>query len=196
MKHAVLLALAFALVPLVPSRARAQSAEPPTDCPPGSVGKASGPFAWCEPTVCVNDSTCSANEVCRPVALCVEIGQLADAGKKGEEHLVATQRCGPQGACPQTQVCSEKGRCVSKVAAQKMGLLSPPSPSSSPGLPPAKEPAKACGCRTTGASEDGRLALVMSTLVLGLTLGRRRWIGGGPDHASEPPAGSRDGSRK
>src|SRR5262245_38318437 len=95
-------------------------AAPPTDCPPGSVGKASGEFAWCEPTGCENDTQCRSGELCRPMKLCVQVGNVGDAGDKGE-RLVTTGPCGA--GCPPNTVCSDKKRCVDRASAQRLNLL-------------------------------------------------------------------------
>src|SRR5262245_3145440 len=63
-------------VALVLSSAQTAHADSPSDCPPGATLKTSGAFSWCEPTLCDNDTQCGANELCRAVALCVEIGKL------------------------------------------------------------------------------------------------------------------------
>lgn len=169
------LALLFQVALLVAApRAAAASVEPPTDCPPGSTGKASGTFGWCEPSVCLHDANCTPGEVCRPVPLCVEVGTLADAGAAGEQRLAATQRCGPGGACPSSQTCSIKDRCLSKLAAQKLGLLDAPAPASAPSAPSAEPPKKsACGCEVVGRGPEPWLALGLVTLGLAATAARR-----------------------
>src|SRR5258706_15663209 len=76
------LALAIALATLLAApHALAQNATPPENCPPGSVGKASGAFAWCEPTVCIIDTDCGAGMVCRTLGLCMNAGSVDDAKK-------------------------------------------------------------------------------------------------------------------
>ncbi len=175
------MALALALgAALAPSPAQAGVAlEPPTDCPPGSVGKASGNFAWCEPSVCLHDGNCTPGDLCRTVSLCVEVGTLADAGQAGEKRLAATQRCAPGGACPSGQVCSVKDRCLSKSVAQKLGVLEAPKPA-----PPASAAAEdappkrsACGCEVAGGTRDGALpaGLLLGTWAL-LAAARRRRV--------------------
>src|SRR5688572_33464475 len=94
------------------------------DCPPGSKSRSENGFDWCEPTVCKDDGNCGANEVCRPIAFCMQVGSLAqDAATMGEagQRLVVTQRCAPDKKCPGTTTCSEMGRCLSKTQAEKAG---------------------------------------------------------------------------
>ncbi|HRG94909.1 MAG TPA: MYXO-CTERM sorting domain-containing protein [Polyangiaceae bacterium] len=166
-------ALALALLVAGPRLASA-GVEPPTDCPPGSTGKASGSFAWCEPSVCLHDGNCTPGEVCRPVPLCVEVGTLSDAGAAGEERLAATQRCGPGGACPSSQTCSVKDRCISKLAAQKLGLLDAPAPASAPSAPSTEPPKKsACGCDVVGRGPAPTTALGLAALGLAAAVARR-----------------------
>ncbi len=147
--------------------------EAPTDCPPGSTGKVSGAFAWCEPSVCIHDGNC-APDVCRTVPLCVEVGTLADAGQTGEQRLNAVQRCGAGNACPSATTCSVKDRCLSKLQAQKLGLLEKPAPASSAPAaaePPPKKPS--CGCDTPGTrSESG--GFVWVAIAAGAVLVARR----------------------
>ena len=152
----------------------AAGVEPPTDCPPGSTGKASSSFAWCEPSVCLHDANCTPGEVCRPVPLCVEVGTLADAGAAGEQRLAATQRCGPGGACPSTQTCSIKDRCLPKLAAQKLGLLEAPKPASARSAPSAEPPKKsACGCDVVGRGADAGSVFGLAALGLAAVAARR-----------------------
>lgn len=152
--------------------------EAPTDCPPGSVGKVSGAFAFCEPSVCIHDGNCAPGEVCRNVPLCVEVGTLADSGQKGEDRLMATQRCGAGGSCPSSQTCSTKDRCLSKEKAQKLGLLETPaaaaSSSSAASAPEAKK--SSCGCDVPGATTEGRapFQLALVGAAIGAVLARRR----------------------
>ena len=170
-----MLALALGLIA---TDARAKLELDPPACPEGSLWKASGPFEWCEPSVCLHDANCTPGEVCRTVPLCVEVGTLADAGKVGEARLVATQRC-TAGACPSSQVCSVKDRCLSKAAAQKLGVLEapkpPPAPSAEADEPPVKK--SACGCevvgRTTGDSPLDGLVVVLGGVVLAARARRR-----------------------
>jgi MYXO-CTERM domain-containing protein len=174
-KHA---SLALSFVALLSVMAPARSAlavEAPTDCPPGSNGKVKDGFAWCEPSVCLHDGNCAPNEVCRTVPLCVEVGTLADAGGKGEERLVATQRCGAGGACPSTQTCSTKDRCLSRDKAQKLGLLAPaPSASAGPASAPPEAKKSACGCEVAGAPTSSGLGLLAAASGLALVFARRR----------------------
>lgn len=170
---AVVPALALLLL-VAGARSAGAGVEAPTDCPPGSTGKASGAFAWCEPSVCLHDGNCTPGEVCRPVALCVEVGTLADAGAAGEERLAATQRCGPGGACPSSQTCSTKGRCLSKLAAQKLGLLDEaPKPAAAPSADAAAPKSSACGCDVVGRGPDPWAALGLVALGFAAAKARR-----------------------
>lgn len=148
--------------------------EAPTDCPPGSTGKVSGAFAWCEPSVCIHDGNC-APDVCRTVPLCVEVGTLADAGQAGEQRLNAVQRCGAGNACPSSTTCSVKDRCLSKLQAQKLGLLEKPAPASSaPAVaePPPKKPS--CGCDTPGTRTESSGGALVALAFAGVLVARRR----------------------
>lgn len=161
--------VAFALAIALPARAA-------DDCPPGSVHKSENAFEWCEPTVCQSDSQCGGpNEVCRPVAFCMQVGTLTqDAASMGEagQRLVVTQRCAPDKKCPGTTTCSEMGRCLSKTAAEKMGLLTASAASSS--ATPAGGDAKksSCGCDVPGRA-TGSLAFGFA-IALGLAITARR----------------------
>ncbi len=148
------------------------------DCPPGSVHKTENGFTWCEPTVCTNDGQCGPNEVCRRVGLCMEIGTLADAASEDAgKRLVVTQRCAPDKTCPQKQTCSDLSRCVSKAAAEKMGILhveSAPSATAAPGS--AVEPKKsACSCDVVGSGGHDGAGIVLAGIgALVLATRRRR----------------------
>lgn len=162
--------VAFAALTVAPSLALAED-----DCPAGSVHKSQEGFTWCEPTVCQNDGQCAPSEVCRPVGLCVQVGKLtADAATLGEagQRLVATQRCAPDKTCPDTTVCSDMSRCVSKVDADKMGLLAAPTSSAAPTS--AGEAKKSCGCHVPGAGGRTAGALAAAALALVIARGRRR----------------------
>ena len=137
------------------------------DCPPGSVQKNQDSFGWCEPTVCQTDAQCGLNEVCRNVPLCMQVGNVASPGASPDagQRLVVTQRCAPDKSCPQTTVCSDLGRCLSRNAAEKMGVLAPPV--AAPVLGPDKK--SSCGCETVGARARGGAgggALVLLGLAL------------------------------
>lgn len=144
------------------------------DCPAGSKFKTQDGYSFCEPTVCLNDGQCAPDEVCRPIGLCMQVGTLdtktglTDAGQR----LVVTQRCAPDKTCPQTTTCSEKERCISRVAADKMGLLTPPAANGATSTTPEKK--SSCGCEAVGSSGGagrGALAIAAAALVL---LSRRR----------------------
>jgi len=136
------------------------------DCPPGSIYKTVEGYSWCEPTVCMNDGQCKPDEVCRPVPLCMQVGTLtADAATLAEagQRLVATQRCAPDKTCPQTTICSDLGRCLSRPAADKMGLLAAPAASAG-GDPATKK--SACGCRVPGDARPPHEPLVAGALLV------------------------------
>jgi hypothetical protein len=158
MRTRLLVSGAAALV-LVASAARAD------DCPPGSVFKSQEGFSWCEPTVCTNDGQCSPAEVCRPVPLCMQVGTVqSDAAALGDasKRLVVTQRCAPDKTCPQTTICSDLGRCVSKAAAEKMGILgAAPSAAPAPGGGGTTANKSACGCDVPGSTPGGSRALAL-----------------------------------
>jgi hypothetical protein len=142
------------------------------DCPPGSTPQSHEGYDWCEPSICENDSQCTP-KVCRPVALCIQVGALtsdaaalAGAGKR----LVATQRCAPDKSCPQTTVCSEKGRCVSKADAERMGA--PASPDASASAAP--ETKSKCGCDIVGLETGARGGLIAIAALVAITARRAR----------------------
>ena len=152
------------------------------DCPPGSNKKTEDGFTWCEPTVCSTAVPCKADEVCRPIALCMEVGTLADAGTRDAgQRLVVTQRCvagqqpGDPKTCPQKQTCSDLNRCISKPVAEKLGLLDVPataaSGASSSGATDAKK--SSCGCDVVGTHRSGAGALALG-LCLSLAFAQRR----------------------
>jgi hypothetical protein len=178
---ATLLALVAVFAVFPPALAVAAEATPPTDCPPGSAGKASGEFAWCEPTVCENDPQCGPGQLCRTVKLCVEIGKIGDAGGKlgaapsGADKLIATGLCvGAEKACPASTVCSEKKRCLDRAAAQKMNLLEEPKPAPSAGG--TAEPARksSCGCAAVGAPSESALSTGCALVIAGALVQRAR----------------------
>lgn len=154
------------------------------ECPLGSTQKSEGGQTWCEPTVCDQDTQCPTGSVCRPVALCVEIGTLEQApGVKSDagQRLLVRQRCGADKSCPQKTTCSDKGRCITRAQAEKAGLTSLTAAAGA-GAGPADaggsaaapgEPKKACGCHVPGTSggELGGAALAMLGV---LAIGARR----------------------
>ncbi len=148
------------------------------ECPPGAKVKTEGDFKWCEPTVCDSDAQCSAGEVCKPVALCVQIGKVeAKPGQDGGSRLITTQRCGENQTCPNTTVCTEKSRCISRAQADRMGGITvKATPSASPmgagaGADGAK---KSCGCHVPGGGAGHAAGLGAALAGLGLGRGRRR----------------------
>jgi len=151
----------------------------PTDCPPGSVNKTEGKMSWCEPSVCESDGNCLPNEVCRPIALCVQIGTVAgDAGATANNkasRLIATNMCAADKKCPNTTTCSDKSRCIEKSKADKMGLLTVATAAPSASAAPAGGPAKSsCGCSTVGTSTQSGGAAALTMLALGCVVARRR----------------------
>lgn len=175
--------VATGIAALVAATGTARVAHAQTDCPPGSTQKSESGFTWCAPSVCDTDAQCGGGEVCRPIPLCVQVGKvdpkgagMADAG----ERLVATQRCGADKACPNTTVCSDKSRCISRDKADRLGLLAAAAPggSASAGADsatPSAEPAKkSCGCHVPGARSGEPLALALATLGAVVIAARRR----------------------
>ena len=170
----LLASLAALALTLSTSTARAED-----DCPPGSVHKTEDGFTWCEPTVCANDGQCKPNEVCRSIGLCMQVGSVTDAATEDAgKRLVVTQRCvagalaGDPSYCPQKQTCSELNRCVTKAAAEKMGILDRPS---APPAAGANGEAKksSCGCDVVGA-RTGSTGAIAFGLALSLLAVRTR----------------------
>lgn len=158
------------------SAARAENATPPENCPPGSVGKASGAFAWCEPTVCIIDTDCGSGMVCRTLGLCMNAGTVDDTNKDAATRLAVTNLCGANKSCPNDTICSERLRCVDKAVAQRMNLLAPgqaPAPSASAAAPNPMMPKKsACGCTMPGG--DPTTLPALAALALGVLAAARR----------------------
>ncbi len=181
MKTALLTA-ALASSLLLATRAHGEVATVPTDCPPGAVGKATGAFGWCEPTVCQNDVQCPGGQVCRAVGLCVQVGSVAaDPSAKPStrdasgDRLVATGRCGPDGECPKDTVCNRKERCVDRAVADRMAPLAAPSAAALPATTPAADGGgKKCGCDVPGSRAMSPSALALGSLALAALVGRRR----------------------
>lgn len=162
--------LAGVVTLLVTPAAFAAEASPPTDCPPGSIGKASGEFAWCEPTVCQTDAQCSPGQLCRPVKLCLEVGKVSGGKDGGTDKLVATGLCsGADKVCPANTTCSDMKRCLDRGAAQKMNLLDDvkPAPSSGGMAEPVKK--SSCGCHVIGTRAESDFSTACA-LVVGASL--------------------------
>lgn len=154
----------FALVGL---SARAALAAPPEDCPPGSVGKDESGFQWCEPTVCITDADClGGKQVCRPMPLCVEIGNLNDAasGKRLSVH----NKCAANKECPAQTTCLEGNRCIDRDAADRMGILVLDA-----GAPPEPPKKSVCGCSVPGVPTS-ELVWMGPVALVGLAVVRRR----------------------
>lgn len=157
----------------------ARSASAQEECPLGSTQKSESGSTWCEPTVCDQDNQCPNGSVCRPVALCVEIGSLDQApGTKSDagQRLLVRQRCGADKSCPQKTTCSDKGRCITRAQADKAGLSASPSAGGDAGAgagASSDAPKKACGCHVPGTSggELGGAALALLGVV---AIGTRR----------------------
>lgn len=150
------------------------------DCPPGSVYKTEDGFTWCEPTVCTNDGQCKPNEICRPVGLCLQVATLGgSASENAGRRLVVTQRCvagrvpDEPKSCPQKQTCSELSRCVTKAAAEKMGLLTAGTASAQTEAGGAETKKSSCGCDAVGGRTSSMGALA-SACALALLATRRR----------------------
>lgn len=135
----------------------ASAARADDDCPAGSKFRNQDGYTWCEPTVCENDGQCGNGEVCRPAPLCLQVGTLKPTGaamSDAGQRLVATQRCAPDHACPATTYCSDMKRCLSRTAAESMGLgAATPAASSSAAASSAKK--SSCGCHTVGDGGAG-----------------------------------------
>ncbi len=172
----VVLALSVAVSLSLPALAHAVETDP-SDCPPGSVNKTENSMTWCEPSVCENDANCLPNEVCRPMALCVQIGTIAGDGgataNNKQSRLIATGRCAADKKCPNTTTCSDKSRCIEKSKADKMGILTPAASASA--APAADAKKSSCGCTTVGNSaNEGKLAVALGLLCVGAALIRKR----------------------
>lgn len=151
------------------------------ECPLGSTQKSEGGQTWCQPTVCDATAPCPAGLICRPIALCTEIGKLEQApGVKTDagQRLLARQRCGADKSCPQNTTCLEGGRCITQAQAERAGLLSatPAAAGTGAAAPAAAEPKKACGCHVPGTSggERGGVALAMLGMVAMAARRRKR----------------------
>lgn len=144
------------------------------DCPLGSVEKSESGATWCEPTVCDTDTNCSTGSVCRPVALCVEVGVLdKNAKTDGGQRLLVRQRCGADKSCPQNTTCSDKGRCLTRAQADKAGLLAP-SASASATTASSEPPKKSCGCHVPGTAGGEWAGSALGLLGLAVVAARRR----------------------
>lgn len=149
----------LALLTVTALTASATSAHADETCPLGSIEKHEGDVMWCEPSVCDNDLACSKGSVCRPVALCVEIGALDAGGSDARgARLLVRQRCGTNKACPQNTTCSDKNRCITLAQADRAGLTTVSAAASAgasaaASAPPtgAETPKKACGCDVPGS---------------------------------------------
>ncbi len=130
------------------------------DCPPGSYVKSEDGFSWCQPTVCIDDTQCNPGQVCREFSLCMQVGELAEAGAPavdGSARLVVTQACAAEKRCPQLQTCSTMGRCFAPAIADRLGILAKADASTSTAEPPKKS---SCGCSAIGTRGDYGFALV------------------------------------
>jgi hypothetical protein len=143
------------------------------DCPAGSYEKSEDGFSWCQPSVCENDGQCDHGQVCRPVNLCLQVGQLAEAGAKPTDagsRLVVTQICAEDKTCPQLQTCSSFGRCLTQAQADKLAPAKPADP-------PAKKSSCGCeavGCRTGASIFWGGAAVISLLALTGMRARRRR----------------------
>ena len=175
------LSLSLSLAVAVGAMLCCSAARADDECPLGSVQKSESGQTWCEPTICEIDNQCPTGSVCRPVALCLEIGALAsspgsrDAGQK----VLVRQRCGANKSCPQNTTCSDKSRCITRAQADKAGLAVAPgttAPAGSGGAAaPADAPKKACGCQVVGSSGVDLGACALAFLgVIAIAARRRR----------------------
>ena len=155
------IAFMIAAAGVVLTSSRASRAD--EECPLGSISKSESGETWCEPTVCDDTAPCPNGLLCRPVALCVEIGTLPQApGTKSDagQRLLVRQRCGTDKSCPQRTTCSDKGRCITREQADRAGLLTATTASGSASATgstttPAAAPKKSCGCDVPGSSGNG-----------------------------------------
>jgi MYXO-CTERM domain-containing protein len=154
------------------------------ECPLGSTQKSESGATWCEPSVCDQDTQCPTGSVCRPIALCVEIGTIENKTpgilSDPVRRLLVRQRCGADKSCPQKTTCSDKGRCITLAQADKAGLMTAAGADAGAAAP---APKKACGCHVPGTSggERGGAALAMLGI---LVIGARRRTRGARDSAS------------
>ncbi|WP_146646855.1 MYXO-CTERM sorting domain-containing protein [Labilithrix luteola] len=155
------LVVALAVGSLFASR----SAFAEVECPAGSTSKSEGNYKWCEPSVCDSDTQCGAGEVCRPVALCMQIG-TTDPKSDAGQHLVVTQRCGPDKSCPSSTTCSDRSRCIGRDVADRMGLLTPATAGSAGTGSSAPAAKSSCGCDVPGVSGGGMTGLLFAGLGL------------------------------
>lgn len=147
------------------------------ECPLGSVQRSESGETWCEPTVCDDAAPCPSTLICRPVALCVEIGTLPQApGTKSDagQRLLVRQRCGADKSCPQQTTCSDKGRCITREQAERAGLLTAAAASSATAPPPAAASKKSCGCNVPGSSGGGFASSALGFLASIVVVARRR----------------------
>lgn len=149
------------------------------ECPLGSLQKSESGETWCEPTVCDDTAPCPGTLICRPVALCVEIGTLPQApGTKTDagQRLLVRQRCGADKSCPQRTTCSDKGCCITREQAERAGLLTATAASSATGTAatPAAASKKTCGCNLPGSSGSGFASTALALLGAVVIVARRR----------------------
>lgn len=148
------------------------------ECPLGSIQKSESGETWCEPTVCDDTAPCPGTLICRPVALCVEIGALPQApGTKSDagQRLLVRQRCGADKSCPQRTTCSDKGRCITREQAERAGLLTAAAASNATGSSATPAPAskKSCGCSVPGSSGSGFASCALALLAAAVVIARR-----------------------
>jgi MYXO-CTERM domain-containing protein len=148
------------------------------ECPLGSTQKSESGATWCEPSVCDQDTQCPTGSVCRPIALCVEIGTIENKTpgilSDPVRRLLVRQRCGADKSCPQKTTCSDKGRCITRAQAEKADLsASAPAADAGAAAPGTSAPKKACGCHVPGTSggERGGAALALLGMI---AIGARR----------------------
>ena len=174
-----MIALMIAGAAAAASLALPRAARADEECPLGSVSKSESGETWCEPTVCDDTAPCPSGLMCRPVALCVEIGTLPQApGTKSDagQRLLVRQRCGADKSCPQRTTCSDKGRCITREQADRAGLLTAAAASSatSSTTTPAAAPKKSCGCDVPGSSGNGVPTSALAFVAAVVVVARRR----------------------
>lgn len=126
----------------------------PYDCPRGSVGQSNHNGAWCQPTICTDDSDCSSGKVCSEdvIAFCTETRTMDCGGLSHWDDDCTETRTMVHHPCGANDGCA-LGRCetVRRCAASR--------------TPPKRITAKK-GCQTSAL---GGLLLALAGL-----FGRRR----------------------
>ncbi|MBL8606912.1 MAG: hypothetical protein JNL38_06310 [Myxococcales bacterium] len=180
LRLAILVSLGVASASLcTSSSARADDVPPPpTDCPPGSVGRTGHEGEACVATTCATDGECTGGKRCLEQALCVKV-QTGVAGQFGRpfSRSVASRVCEPgKTQCLDGATCERAKRCVdpAKRADGPSTAAAPTTgPSSSTAAPPGPPPSKSrCGAAPGPAS--GTLPATLVAAALASLVRRRR----------------------